>query len=71
MTKDLPVLPFKRILRKNGADRVSQDAAEIMAEIIEKHAEELAEEAALLADHADRKTVKQEDVESAPLAQDI
>jgi histone H3/H4 len=62
---ELPVAPFERILKKAGAERVSRAAAEYFAEAIEDLALEIAKEAADLAKHAKRKTVKVEDVKLA------
>ena len=61
----LPRLPFERILKKAGAKRVSQDALEEMAKILEEKMMKIAEEAAALAKHAGRKTIIDEDVRIA------
>ena len=65
MTKFLPVLPFERILKKAGARRVSQDALEEFATIMEEKLYAIAKEAGILAKHAGRKTIIAEDVRIA------
>ena len=59
---ELPIAPFERILKKAGAHRVSEDAAEKLRDILEEEATELAKKANSLANHASRKTVRKEDV---------
>ncbi len=61
----LPRLPFERILKRAGAKRVSQDALEEIANILEEKLMIIAEEAAALAKHAGRKTVIDEDIRMA------
>lgn len=58
----LPQAPFHRILKKAGADRVSDAAAKALTEIMEDKAEELAKEIVQVARHAGRKTIKGRDV---------
>ena len=62
---ELPAAPFERILKKAGAKRVSQEAMEEFAKIMEEKMIKVAEEAALLAKHAGRKTITDEDVRMA------
>ena len=61
----LPKLPFERIMKKAGAKRVSEEAMEEMAKVLEEKLMEIAKEAALLAKHAGRKTILEEDVRIA------
>jgi histone H3/H4 len=63
---ELPVAPVDRIarLRIDGQYRVSMDARIALADILEDYADNVAEAAAILARHADRRTVKAEDVET-------
>lgn len=51
-----------KLIRKAGADRVSEDAAVELAKILEQEGVALAREAVALAEHAGRKTVKKDDV---------
>lgn len=55
--------PFDRILRKNGADRVSDTGATALRDVIEELAEGFAKEAVIVARHAGRKTIKKEDID--------
>jgi len=54
-----------KLIRKAGAERVSEDASKALARILEEEAIDVAREAVALAEHAGRKTVKKEDVELA------
>jgi len=62
---NLPLAPVERILKKAGAPRVSKEACEEFAGVIEEVAFELAAETAALASHAGRKTVMAKDVKLA------
>ena len=61
---ELPVAPVDRIARLDIDDsyRVSMDARVVLAAVLERFADRVAAAAALLARHADRRTVKAEDV---------
>jgi len=61
----LPRLPFERILKNSGAKRVSQDALDELASVMEERLYKIAKEAAVLAKHAGRKTIIAEDVRIA------
>lgn len=68
MTDELPKAPLDRLLRKAGADRVSEEAASALASILYEYSMELGAEAKILANHAGRKTVTAEDVKLAARA---
>ncbi|HDJ26609.1 MAG TPA: histone [Candidatus Bathyarchaeota archaeon] len=51
-----------RIIKRAGAERVSHSAARKLAEILEEVGLKIAKEALDYAQHAGRKTVKEEDV---------
>lgn len=55
----------KRMLKEMGAKRVSDSAADALAEAINRFAYGTAKKAVALASHAKRETVKVEDVELA------
>lgn len=61
----LPNAPIERIIRNAGAERVSEDAVEELKRAVEEAGDEIASDAVDLADHANRNTVKKEDVEMA------
>jgi histone H3/H4 len=62
----LPVAPIDRIARLRIDDRyrVGVDARIALADILEDYADNVASAAATLAEHADRRTVQAEDIET-------
>lgn len=62
---ELPVAAIERIIRKGGAKRVGESAAVALAEILEERGIEIAAEAAKLAEHAGRRTVRDVDIRLA------
>lgn len=61
----LPSAAMEKLLKKAGAERVSEDAKAKLIEVLEEIAEEIGEKAVRLARHAGRKTVKSVDVREA------
>lgn len=58
----IPIATADRIIRRATGLRVGNDAAELLAEILEEQGTEIAKEAGKYAEHAGRKTVKAEDI---------
>ena len=61
----LPVSAVERLIRSIGAQRVSRDAAEELASILEEKGANIATKAVKLAHHAGRKTVTADDIKLA------
>lgn len=55
----------ERIIKKAGAERVSADATETLARLMEEHGTFLAREARKMSDHAGRKTIRGSDIQMA------
>ena len=64
-SSELVLSAMYRILKKSGAQRVSDESAVELRRFIEEIAEAVAKNAVALANHAGRKTVKAEDVKLA------
>ena len=64
-SSELGLSAMYRILKKSGAQRVSDESAVELRRVIEEIAEAIAKNAVDLASHAGRKTVKAEDVKLA------
>ncbi len=68
MSKDKNILSasaMEKLLKKSGAERVSESAKMKMVEVLESYAVYIGEKAVRLAKHAGRKTVKGVDVSEA------
>jgi histone H3/H4 len=61
----LSLSAIHRIIRKAGAERVGEDAAEELARVLEELGVRIAKKAVELSTHAGRKTVKASDVQMA------
>ena len=65
MVKDFPSTPLERVMRKAGAERVSESAIEEMKSIMLEIAEKVSMGAIAASKHAKRVTVKRDDVAMA------
>ena len=63
--KLLPLAAMEKILKKSGAERVSDKAKIALKNVIEEKAEEISQRAIKFAMHAGRKTVKAGDIKLA------
>lgn len=61
----LPLAAMEKIMKKNGANRVSADAKEALRDALEDIGRKVSEKANSIAKHAGRTTVKSEDVKLA------
>ena len=64
-SSELGLSSMYRILKKAGAERVSDESAEELRSVIEEIALEIAKNSVEMSKHAGRKTVKAEDVKLA------
>lgn len=61
----IPLAAMEKILKRNGAERVADNAKAAMKDVLEDIADDIAVNATKLALHAGRKTVKEEDIKLA------
>ena len=61
----LPLAAMEKIMKKNGAMRVSADAKEALRDSLEDAGRKIAERANQIAKHAGRTTIKAEDIKLA------
>jgi len=61
----LPKAPVERLIRSSGAERVSDNAAKQLSEVLEKIGYKISEQAKKYAMHAGRKTVVSDDIKLA------
>ncbi len=64
-SSELGLSAMYRILKKEGAERVSEESADELRRIIEELATNIAKSAIEMSSHAGRKTVKSDDVKLA------
>lgn len=62
---ELPKAPIERLIKRAGAERVSDDAVAALADVLEEIALQIAAKAIKLSKHAGRKTVTEEDIKLA------
>lgn len=63
--EELQIAPMHRIIKKAGAERVSEEAADELRKALEEIGVRISKEALDFTRHAGRKTVKQEDIQIA------
>jgi len=61
----IPLAAMEKIMKKCGAERVSDKAKAALKSALEEIAEEIATDAVKLATHAGRKTIKASDIKLA------
>ena len=61
----LALAAMDKLLRKSGAQRVSEDAKKAVREVLEEYAEKICQKAVQLAKHGGRTTIKSEDIRLA------
>jgi len=62
---DMSIAPMHRIIKKAGAERVSEEASLALRDALEEIGVRIAREALDFTKHAGRKTVKAEDIQIA------
>ncbi|MFA9494668.1 MAG: histone family protein [Candidatus Bathyarchaeota archaeon] len=65
MTNEIKVAPMHKLIKRAGADRVSEESAIALGIALEEIGVKVAREAIDYAHHAGRKTVKARDIEIA------
>jgi len=60
----LKVNSFRKLAKQNGIKRISDDACKLLAKYCEEYAVELVKKASILAQHAQRTTVTESDIEA-------
>ncbi|MEK6812604.1 MAG: histone [Nanoarchaeota archaeon] len=61
----IPLAAMEKLLKKAGADRVSEDAKATLSEVLEEQGMKLGMRAKELAEHSGRKTVRNVDIKLA------
>ena len=63
--KSLSLAAMERLMKKAGANRVSEEAKTALKDILEDHAHRVSEKAWQIAKHSGRKTIKPGDLKIA------
>ncbi len=63
--REISLAPIHRLIKRAGAARASEDAAEELRKILEEIGVAIAKEALSLAQYAGRRTVRREDIDRA------
>ena len=61
----LPLAAMEKLLKKSGADRVSEDAKVALRDALEDYSEQIGVHAIRISKHSGRKTVKAGDIKLA------
>ncbi len=65
MTDEIKVAPMHKLIKRAGAERVSEESAVALGKALEEIGVKVAKEALDFAKHAGRKTIKARDIEIA------
>jgi histone H3/H4 len=65
MSDELKIAPMHKLIKRAGADRVSEESAVALGKVLEVMGIKIASEAIDYAKHAGRKTVKARDIDIA------
>lgn len=65
MPNEIKTAPMHKMIKRAGADRVSEDSANALGDALENIGIKIAKEAIDYAHHAGRKTVKERDIDIA------
>ena len=60
---ELPLAPLKRIMKKNGVERISKEGLKAYEEAVGEYANKLAQESYKTIEHTGKKTVTESDIE--------
>jgi histone H3/H4 len=63
--KIIPLAAMEKLMKKTGAERISEEAKEALSQVLEEKGLEISEAAMKFALHAGRKTIKAEDIKLA------
>ncbi|MHA1918096.1 MAG: histone family protein [Candidatus Ranarchaeia archaeon] len=64
-SRDIPIAPLDRLIRKVGVERVSEGASFALGEILESIGKDIAERSKEIAAHTGRKTITEKDIRLA------